>query len=282
MDKKKLARKAVKAAMELRRELEISPTEGVCPFDIARQLNISARMVNLPSLEGMYSPEPTPAIVVSSNRPHGRVRYTCAHEIGHHYFNHGFKIDELGKGNSESDSEEEFLAQRFGAALLMPQLTINKIFTRKKWKIPIATKEQFYIVAQELGVGYSTLILHISTSTSLLPFEQAEQLKKTSLKKIRENIAGFNIDKELYVLDEESARTIIDVELGDTIILPAGATVSNKNLEEVLTPSPHYIAIKPGVVEVTKDGAEKYKIRVGRVEFIGLAHFRYLEDEDEQ
>ena len=48
-------------------------------------------------------------IFISSLRPTGRQHFTCAHELGHHIFNHGMKIDELVSKKESSYNDDEFL-----------------------------------------------------------------------------------------------------------------------------------------------------------------------------
>lgn len=67
-----LARGAARAAARVRADLGVGPAEGVCPFDIAEGLEVPVRIVAVPSLEGMYSPEPKPTIIVNVERPPGR------------------------------------------------------------------------------------------------------------------------------------------------------------------------------------------------------------------
>ena len=151
MNTRLLSEQAVRAAGLLRVQHQIGPAHGLCPYDLAIDLQIKVIFISAPSLEGMYSPEPRPAIILNSERPAGRRRFTCAHEIGHHIFQHGYRIDELTEENSSSTSPEEFLAQRFASALLMPKIAVDSAFARRSWSPAAAEAEQFFIVAQELA-----------------------------------------------------------------------------------------------------------------------------------
>ena len=281
MNRRSLAIQAVRAATRLRLSQKVAPAHGVCPFDIGRKLGISIRLASIPSLEGMYSPEPSLAIVIGSERPLGRKRYTCGHELGHHVFGHGYRMDELDEFNSTPHSPEEFIAQRFSAALLMPKIATDATFAKRGWDIPTATPEQIFMVAQELGVGYTALITNLSANTNQLTQPQADRLKKSRLPALRNQVAGFNVDGDVFFLSGPCARPILDVEVGDIIILPDGAKLESNLIEKRTDPSGHFVALTPGTAEISFPGGERNSLRISRRNFIGLAHYRYLEEENE-
>jgi len=67
--------------------------DAICVYDVAQSLGIEVRFVGIPSLEGMYWKKSPATILLGAERPAGRQSFTCAHELGHHIFNHGNKID---------------------------------------------------------------------------------------------------------------------------------------------------------------------------------------------
>jgi hypothetical protein len=93
--RRQLAKDALMKALRLRRKMGISLEAPVCVFDLANEMGIEVRFVDVPSLEGIYSKWPEPVIIVSSLRPPGRQASTGGHELGHHEYGHGFCIDEL-------------------------------------------------------------------------------------------------------------------------------------------------------------------------------------------
>src|SRR6267143_925927 len=113
-----LAARAVKRAGEVRRRCGVAPDAPLWPFGAAESLNISVRVVDLPTLEGVYLRDQA-TIVVGTRRPFGRRRYSCAHEIGHHVFGHGTRIHRSDmtlvgrRAGRTARWAEEFLANRF-------------------------------------------------------------------------------------------------------------------------------------------------------------------------
>jgi hypothetical protein len=274
-----LARTAVRAAARVRAELGVGPADGICPFDIAEGLKVPVRLVALPSLEGMYSPDPKPTIVVSVERPAARRRYTCGHELGHHVFGHGTRLDELTDEATKSQSPYEFMAQRFAAALMMPKVAIDSAFADRHWSILHATPEMIFVVAQQLGVGFTTLLWHLERTLRQLPPSSAETLRRARLPQLRERIAGFHIEHDLLVVDRHWRRRTIDLEVGDVAIVPSGAEFDGDCASLETRIVRHLIAGKPGIGCLLMEGRHSpISVRVSRRAFTGIARYRHLKE----
>lgn len=279
MNKDELAKEAALAAARLRANLGIGPGDAVCPFDIAEKLELPVRLVALPSLEGIYSPEPRPSILVSVERPAGRRRYTCSHEIGHHVFGHGLSLDDLAGDASIEATAEEFLAQRFAAALLMPKLAVEAAFAQRGWSINAATPDMVFMVAQELGVGFTTLVGHLEQVLRRLPRGRADEHRRVPLAKLRRRIAGFEIEHDAVVVDEHWRRRTVDVEVGDVLLVPPTAEVAGSCASLVSAPVRHFVVCAPGPATVSLGPNQPtIVIRSSRRQFTGLARYRHLED----
>lgn len=274
-----LARSATRAASRVRADLGVGPTEGVCPFDLAAGLEVPVHLVALPSLEGMYSPEPRPTIVVSVERPTGRRRYTCGHELGHHVFRHGARLDELAEEATASWSPEEFIAQRFAAALLMPKLAVDSAFARRGWSVSQPTPERAFIVAQELGVGFTTLVGHLERTLGHIPHSAADALRRARLPQLRDRLAGFQVEHDLLVIDRHWSRRTIDAEIGDVLLVPPHAEFEGACASTADSPVRHMIAVAPGIGRLLVNvGSPPIPVRVSRRGFAGLARYRHLEE----
>ena len=280
MNTRNLSHHAARTAALLRVQEHIRPTEGLCPYDLAIKMQIKLSFIAAPSLEGMYSPEPRPHIILNSERPAGRRRFTCAHEIGHHVFQHGYRIDELNEENSSPTSPEEFLAQRFASALLMPKISVEAAFARRGWAPSDAQPEQYFIVAQELGVGFTTLVTNAEVNLKTISTAQAKALCKIPLAKIRQNILGRPITGDVFPVDEHWIRRTIDVELGDLVMLPKHAQFTGKCATTDTNNNLLATAAGTGTISL-QPGQETLTLRVSEEGFVGLARYRHLEDDDE-
>jgi len=279
MNRQDLAREAAKKAAQLRAELGFRAAQPVCPYDIAEALGITVRLEPLPSLEGMYSPGEPPAIVLTSLRPAGRRRFTCAHELGHHVFSHGARLDEMTPTRDRTMDREEFLANRFAAALLMPKLAVENAFIRRGASATVPTVDEVFVVAQDLGVGFTTLLDHMSFTLRLIGKTTADKLRKVQLPKLRASIAGTPVLEDLFPIDAAWGSRALDVEVGDELLLPNGAEVHGV----ALCPNAWgHTALAAGKAEIAIPGRqERLQVRVCRREFSGLAKYRYLEDCDD-
>src|SRR5690242_15432722 len=118
MNRHDLHRDGMRGAADCRDQLDLDPFAPVDPYDIAARLGVKVVFLDT-SMEGFYFKQPTPRILLSSMRPVPRRAFTCAHEIGHHWFGHGSTIDQLKEDErSDSSKPEEVLANAFAGALL--------------------------------------------------------------------------------------------------------------------------------------------------------------------
>ena len=153
-DWKGLARQALRGALEVRRCGQIPKDKPVCVFDLAERLGLEVRFCAGGSFEGMYA-KGSNAILVPSLRPPGRQAFTGGHEVGHWYFGHGSRIDELPDFAPDNRTDpEEWTANLFAAYLLMPSWAVEASLERRALDLTTCTPSELYVIACELGVGY--------------------------------------------------------------------------------------------------------------------------------
>jgi hypothetical protein len=219
-------------------------------------------------------------------RPLVRRNFTCAHELGHHAFGHGFTVDELVEGWQERKPprREEFLAQTFAGFLLLPALGVRRAFTTRGWSGTSATPVQFFTVACSFGVGYTSLVYHLAYSLHLLPESRAEGLLRVALRQVRRELLGSSSAQPLIVVDEQWQLPTVDAQVGMQLLFPADTEAIGDELvwQADLPVGRLFQATRSGIAQVAWRGGERAVFaRVAKTQYTGLAKFRHLEDDDD-
>ena len=286
--RRNLVLKATAQAEIIRVKSNVSGTETVDPIDIAEQRGCDIRFMSLPSLEGIYSPEPRPTIVLGSERPAGRRAFTCAHELGHHEFKHGMRVEKLNTDSSKSSEDsDEFLADVFAGILLMPKAGIHRALKARHYELKKITPIQLFRLASFFGVGYTTLIVHMTWTLSLLDSHHGKRMTVAAhkiLKEIKKHFGGES-GYELVLTDEAWSGRAIDLEVGDTLVLLRGAVVeSGKHLQQqgIVDGQPVFKVVARGYSRAYSKTSEwAANIRIAPKHYEGLAQYRFLDDPEE-
>lgn len=286
-DRGQLAREAVHQALILRRSQGIGANRPVQVYDLVDNLDIELRFFEASSMEGLYNRGSPPVILVSSLRPRGRRTFTTAHELGHHIFGHGTTMDELITQESERPFKpEEYLADNFASALLMPKSAVDWAFGIRGWTPAGSTPVQIYTVACWLDVGYETLVNQLGTSLKLLSRTRMQELLRVSPKRIRTDVLGFENDGDVIVADNNWRDRAIDLEVGDHAMVPANAVFEGECAELFTADGDRddrtlLRGRAPGRGRVvTSDGSWSAYVRVSKHGYTGRSIFRHLEDPD--
>lgn len=287
----KLAVQALDMAASVRRAAKIDGTVPLCIYDLIGDRygeEIDLRFQPLKSLEGMYNrgQDGTGVIIVSSDRPSGRRRYTCAHELGHHLFGHQVSLDQLEEEHRDGhDDEREFLVDLFAGLLLMPKLAVLRAARERGIEMRNPSAEDIYALAGYFGVGYTTLLTHASKNIQILPVATADKLKRTSPQQIKQKVIGTKVPGDLLIVDRAwGPFRPIDAVVGDYILLPENATIEGAVADRMTIKSGGnvYQAARPGTGRAeSPDGWSAY-LRVERSRYCGMREFRNLEECDDE
>lgn len=240
----------------------------------------------IPSLEGMYSKDRGPAIIVSTERPVPRQVFTAAHELGHHEFGHGTRADEYLETPPPDNGfdPDEFAADMFAAHFLMPPAAVRAGFAARGVTIPDATHIDVYAVATWLGVGYETLIMHLELTLRLLPARRATELRKSSPKSIREELLGGNIVPHLVIGGPFYTGRTVDLRVGDGVLVPFDSTEEGGRVAIQSVAGGYRLAIAQrrgvGRIETPSTGWSGF-VRVMPRNYEEQSRFRFDEDPDE-
>jgi hypothetical protein len=282
MDRTGLLRQGLKAAEAARDAADVDPFGPADPYAAAETLGLRVNFLAM-SMEGFYL-KGTPAdILVSSLRPVGRRAFTCAHELGHHWFGHGSTIDQLQEDErNESSKPDEVLANAFATFFLMPTVVVRAAFAARGWSMSAPTPIQLFTVACELGVGYATLLNHLSYTLREINGPAREELNKWTPQRIRKQMLGDEAEEAIVIIDAHSAAPTYDVEKDAGVLMPAGAQVHGKALVFVrsLGAFDLHRASRRGEAAIA-GAAQPSQVRVMPKKYEGPARRRFLEDPDE-
>ncbi len=285
-NRRALATQAMQAAAATRAKGKLDQVGPICIYGLCDTLGVSVRFNNI-NMEGMYQRSTSPRIHLSARRPLARRTFNCAHELGHHVFGHGSSIDELREDAKAQPWEDpkEFLADTFAGFVLMPVIGLRRAFAVRGWAPEKATAVQMFTIACEFGVGYSTLLTHLSAGVNMLSRGRATALKRVAPKAMRLDILGALMPEPLIVADHHRAAPTLDAEVRTLLLLPPGAEVAGNGLafEHDLENGRLFRAVRPGIVQVSADaGAWASFVRIAPEAYVGLAKYRHLEDEPDE
>ena len=284
-DRRAAAMKAMQSAITTRAKAQVDQQRPACIYGICERLGIMVRFNDI-NMEGMYERGARSRIHLSALRPLGRRVYNCAHELGHHVFGHGSTIDELREDPAEAwQNPNEFSADTFAGFILMPTLGLRRSFAVRGWSPETATAAQLFTVGCEYGVGYGTLVTHLSTSMNAISRDRAKMLQRSTPKSLRADILGTHVPEPLIVADRHTASTTIDAEVSTLLLLPPDTRATGNNLivERDLEIGRLFRATRPGIAQATAcEGSWTTFIRVARQSYVGLAQYRHLEDNPDE
>jgi Zn-dependent peptidase ImmA (M78 family) len=286
MSRKALARKAASEALRVRLRAGIALTDPVNAIDIAEKLGIQVWFQRLPSVEGVLIRAPHPVILLSSVRPAGRMAFTCAHELGHYWFNHAGHIDVVDDGPVlREDSDDEYQANMFASYLLMPKTTVQHGFAQRHATPENAAPLTVLAISHWLGVGYSTLVYHLRFNLNLISDTRTQTLLRHGPKDI---VGPMTIAREagtaVFVVDRAWRSRAVDLEVGDVVILDSPIAASGECIQidsehgtKVLA-----VAVRPGTGHLDGWAGWATYVRVRRSRFEGRSIFRHLEETDDE
>lgn len=275
-------REALRGALELRRRLRILRDRPLNALDAADRLGLRVQLADIANCEGMFSAD-SRVILLNHQRPPGRRAFTCAHELGHWHFGHGASCDVLDFDRPDREKPEERLVNGFAGFFLMPKRAVEEALSRRDWHPASLTPDQAFIVAGQMGVGYLTLVQHLCWSLQLVSRSQADALGLRTPKSLREQLAGPDVGPNLVVADAAWDEVPIDLEVGDSALLPLDAKPGGLQLEPIREHRGMMLfqAGRPGISNVRTSAWTRF-VRVSRREFTGWAKYRHFQDSDDE
>lgn len=274
------ARQIVSKTLETRKVyLGIGAHTPICPYSLCESMGLDLRFVKIASFEGMYVANQN-LVLISSERPEGRKRFTCAHEIAHHELGHGTVIDEIIEQGSNKQEERE--ADFFASMLLMPSSAINRTLncygaSAKKLKLSDA-----YILSKYFGVSCQAFVYHIHKNLHLITHKQYQAFKNAELADVRKSISGITTKNQVFSVDSWWDERAIELEVGDIVVSNKPLSIDGPQIFKKLTQKSSsyvYEAISPGITRLFNDGWSSFS-KISRHKFEGFFQYKYDEEEE--
>jgi hypothetical protein len=159
---------ALNASAKAHRKWNVDTTRWVDVFDVAADNGIGLIFRPLAKLGAAILSEPGAAqgIIVNSNHPLSRQRYSVAHELGHLFFKHPTTMDfddVFQPGRPPGRTDHEKLAETFASWFLMPPDMLNA-YAAKRGIPRFESADQVYQLSLFLGTSYEATVNHLRYS----------------------------------------------------------------------------------------------------------------------
>src|SRR6266446_4535071 len=163
-------RKAALEAARLHRDLAIQARTvhgngRVDVYGTVARLGVPLVFTRLDGLLGAYYREPSPGVLVTTQRPLNQQRFTAAHELGHHHLGHTPSLDDdsiLRRAPYQAranDNLQEVEAEAFAAAFLLPRWLLDWHCERQDWTdADLHDPALVYQLALRVGTSYGATV----------------------------------------------------------------------------------------------------------------------------
>ncbi len=221
-----LSRLALLEARRLHVKLNIDVTAPIDVFEAIENLGLVLAFFPMQSASGAYIAEPggRPGILINSQHPLSRQRYTAAHELGHHVLGHGTLVDAgqpLHRMSGVATPDHEKAAEAFASWFLMPRGLVSAQLTEMGVHEP-SRPEDVYELALRIGASYEATAWHLVDLNRASPY-RTHQLLKTKPRAVKLYLAGGDppddLRNDVWPLDQRSSGRTIEVRAGDRIVL---------------------------------------------------------------
>jgi hypothetical protein len=144
--------------------------------------------------------------------------------------------------------------------------------------------EEVYALSTLFGVSYGSFVTHMERTLNLIDMHRASVLANHLPKKLRASLLGRPCPENLVVVDQHWNEKPIDVEVGDTILLPKGIQLEGDHAAVVGSNGAYteVVARAPGICRVSSSNDWAAFVRVSRKDYVGLATYRFDEDIDDE
>jgi hypothetical protein len=229
-------------ASQLHAELKYDLSTPVDVLGAIQRLGIVLAFADLGETSGLYLPHSaerrSPGILINSQHPRSRQRYTAAHELGHHVFAHATAVDgdledllevSIERGSLEGWSDSEKEAEAFGAWFLMPRRLLRTGLARQGLAAPRHALD-VYALSLWLGTSYAATARQLGTTRVISAGTSSRwaALPPKELKvALSDGMVMPSYRNDVWWLDEHADGQPVDLRPGDRVILNLPEDISS-------------------------------------------------------
>lgn len=192
-------RRAALEAGRLHRDLAIqaSVVRGsgrIDVYDTIARLNVPLFFTKLDGLLGVYMREPSPGVLITTQRPQNQQRFTAAHELGHHFLGHNPSLDDesiLRRTPFQArtgDDPQEVEAEAFAAVFLLPRWLLDWHCERQDWTdADLLDPINVYQLALRVGTSFKATVWTLHRY-NVFDRAAATAMAKLELKEVKRKI----------------------------------------------------------------------------------------------
>lgn len=213
-------RKATLEASRLHRDLSIQAkavhgTGQVDVYDAIAKLGVPLMFTKLEGLLGVYLREPSPGILITTQRPQSQQRFTAAHELGHHFLGHSPSLDDKSIlrrapfAGRTGDPIQEVEAEAFAAAFLLPQWLLDWHCEQQGWTDEaLHDPARVYQLALRVGTSFLATVWTLHRY-KVLAQPAAEAMARVKVKELKQTLLrGYQpakFDGDVWLVTEHDA-----------------------------------------------------------------------------
>jgi len=227
-------RKATLAVGRLHRDLAIQArvvhgTGRVDVYNTIVQIGVPLFFTKLDGLLGVYLREPSPGVLITTQRPQNQQRFTAAHELGHHYLGHKPSLDDesmLRRSPFQAqagDDLQEVEAEAFAAAFLLPRWLFDWHCERQGWTDEeLLDPVKVYQLALRVGTSFEATVWTLHRY-DVFDRSTAQQMARLQLKRVKQEILlGYepeNYRGDVWLITDHDADMRIDGGPNDLVVV---------------------------------------------------------------
>lgn len=221
---------AAREAMRAHRDLGLDATRRIDPFAALERAGVVVMRRPVDNLAGLYLPGNSAegsadGVLINTDHPLPKQRYTAAHELAHHRRDRLAVADTdtewLGRGSRQALETERF-AEAFAAWFLMPKRLVQSTLERLGVMPAGLEGPDAYGLALELGTSYAATVRHLS-DMRLIGEAKRDRLLAIQPQAIKRSLGATDVTsdsrKDVWLVrSSQDASPVYPVE-GDALVL---------------------------------------------------------------